>query len=42
MSNVTKEGNGIDGNFALAFLSLVGDDMVSWNGYTIATRPKAI
>jgi hypothetical protein len=33
---VTK--NGIDGNFALAFISLVGDDMVSWNGYMIATR----
>jgi hypothetical protein len=31
---------GIDGNFALAFISLVGDDMVSWNGYTIATRPR--
>jgi hypothetical protein len=22
------------------FISLVGDDMVSWNGYTIATRPR--
>jgi hypothetical protein len=32
----------IDGNFALAFISLVGDDMVSWNGYTIATRPREI
>jgi hypothetical protein len=21
---------------------LVGDDMVSWNGYTIATRPREI
>jgi hypothetical protein len=30
MSSVTKLGNGIDGNFAWAFISLVGDDMVSW------------
>jgi hypothetical protein len=37
-----NEQNGIDGNFARAFISLVGDDMVSWNGYTIATRPREI
>jgi hypothetical protein len=37
-NGVTKYGNGIDGNFVRAFISLVGDDMVSWNGYTIATR----